>query len=392
MAGLQGNGRIRVLTLVDGIGNFGGAESLARQVTMRLDRERFQVTICVSRWEPDEEFDQALDELRAAGVEFLGLERESRFAWDPWRRFRSYIREHEIDVVHAHKFGSNFWAAIMAPSTRRRALVTQEHGSPYTGRRMMRMLDRELIARRADVFVTVSHEEARRMVEVHGIPAARVRVVPNGITGFDPAPAESASVRRELGIAPDQPAIGVVATLRPEKALEVFVRALARLRERFPTVVGVVAGGIADDTGPSIPDDLRRLSEELGVADALKLVGRRGDVPRLLGALDVGVLCSDREASPQVLLEYMEAGLPIVATRVGGIPELVDEGVTGYLVPARNDAALADAVGELLSDRDLARRMGEAGQARRRADFTLDGTVRNMEALYEELMARRSSP
>ena len=189
------------------------------------------------------------------------------------------------------------------------------------------------------------------------------------------------------GSTPTAPLVGVVATLRPQKALEVMVRATALLRERVPGAVVLLIGGEAEASGEA--DRLKAVAAELGLGDSLRLLGERDDVPDLVAAFDVAALSSDYEGSPLSVMEYMEAGKPVVSTRVGGLPDLVVEGVNGLLVEPRDPAALADALVEVLSDPERARRMGEAGRARRREEFSIEATARRCGELYEELAARR---
>jgi glycosyltransferase involved in cell wall biosynthesis len=170
--------------------------------------------------------------------------------------------------------------------------------------------------------------------------------------------------------------------LRPQKALDVLVRALAALLPTVPDLRVVIAG-----EGPQRAA-LEALAAELGVERSLILLGHRSDVPDLLAAFDLAVSSSSFEGSPLALMEYMDAALPVVATRVGGVPDLIDDGVHGLLVEPGDAGALARAMGELLRDPGRAREMGARGRERRRSEFDLDGTVRRLEALYEELFAR----
>jgi len=385
---VQGKGRrLRVLTLVDGIGIAGGGERIARQIATHLDPARFEVAFCVSRWSPAEEAEPELRELREAGVEFVGLRRRSRLDVSPWRRLVGWARAHRIDVLHSHKIGSNIWGALLVPLMPRPVFVAHEHTWSYEGNLPRRLLDRHLIAHRADAFVAVSREDRQRMTSIEGIAPAKTRFVPNGIPDL-PAPTPGRDVRAELGIGPAQHLVGVVAALRPQKALEVMVRAVPALRARVPGAVVVFAGGSA----PGEEERLRALAGELGVAEATRFLGVRTDVPDLVAAFDVAALSSDFEGSPLSVLEYMEGARPVVATRVGGVPDLVEDGVTGLLVPPRDPAALATALAELLLDPDRAARMGEAGRARRQAEFTLGATARRIGDLYEELLAARGGP
>jgi glycosyltransferase involved in cell wall biosynthesis len=132
---------------------------------------------------------------------------------------------------------------------------------------------------------------------------------------------------------------------------------------------------------------LTTLAKEKGADRAVRFLGVRYDIQELLSALNVAVITSDYEGSPLSVMEYMEAGLPVVATRVGGVPDIVVDGETGFLVPPRDPAAVAEAVSRLLEEPELAQAMGEAGRKRRRNEFDLAATVRRIEELYEELYA-----
>jgi glycosyltransferase involved in cell wall biosynthesis len=172
--------------------------------------------------------------------------------------------------------------------------------------------------------------------------------------------------------------------LRPEKRFDVLLRAAARLVAR-PGLRVVIVGA-----GPE-RGRLETLAAELGLAEAVMLLGARTDVPDVIRAFDVAVNCSDFEGTPLSVLEYMDAGLPVVAARVGGLPSLIDDGVHGLLVPRRDPAALADALDELLADGDRRRAMGAAGRRRRSAEFDLEVMVDRLEDLYERLYAYRAA-
>jgi glycosyltransferase involved in cell wall biosynthesis len=178
--------------------------------------------------------------------------------------------------------------------------------------------------------------------------------------------------------------VGTIGTLRAQKALDVFVAAVAKLKEDHPDLRALVAGG--GDSGP-LELDARRL----GVEDRVFFLGRRDDVPDVLASLDVVLSSSDYEGSPLALMEAMEAARPIAATAVGGVTDLIDEGVHGLLVPPRDPAALARAADRLLRDRPAARAMGERARERRGREFDLDVTVRTLEDLYDEILRRKGA-
>jgi glycosyltransferase involved in cell wall biosynthesis len=365
--------KLRVLTLVDKPTVTGGAERLAAVVAMKLDPARFESVLCASRQTDEPLLDRELEE---AGIGVLALGRRSTLDLLAWRPLVSLLRD-GVDVVHTHMFGSNVWGTVLGRLSGVPVVVAHEHTWSFQGRPVRRFLDRELVARWADVFVAVSGEDRRKMIEVEGVDPAKIRLIPNGIPS--PANGAGADVRTELGIEPGAPVLGVVCELRAQKALEVLFEAAALLLVEFPTLKVLVAGD-----GP----ERARLEEgarRLGVADTVLFLGIRRDVPAVLAAVDVAVLSSDYEGSPLSVMEYMAAAKPVVSTRVGGVPELVAEDVHGLLVEPRDPEALAEAVARLLRDPALARRLGAEGRRRQQREFSLEAMVGRIEDLYEEL-------
>jgi glycosyltransferase involved in cell wall biosynthesis len=340
-----------------------------------LDGDRYERVLCSSRSTTAQTFEA---ELREQGVEVLVLARTSKLAVWAWRPLVSKLRGDQIDVLHAHKFGSNLWGSILGRLSRIPVVVAHEHSWSYEGQPLRRFLDRDVIARNADVIVAVSREDARRMVEVERIEPSKIRFIPNGIA---PLERTGHDVRSELGIADGMPVIATVGQLRPEKAVEVLVEAARLLTPRFPDLQVLIVGH-----GP-VEEDLRRLVSQASLERTVRFLGRRTDVPDVLDAIDLAICCSDREGSPLSIMEYMAAGKPVVATRVGGVPDLVEDAVHGLLVPPRRPDELADAIAALLSDRKRALEMGERARTRQQEEFTLEAFVRRVEDLYEELYA-----
>lgn len=373
--------------MVDGLGTAGGGEEIARQIALHLDRGRFEVAFCITRWNPEFAHEADLPVLREAGIAFVPVERGGRFDLRPWRGLVAGARRSGIDIVHTHKIGSNVWGALLTPLMGRPVFVAHEHTWSYEGDRTRVLLDRELVARRADAFVAVSREDQRRMIEVERVPSAKARFIPNGIPPF-PAPTPGRDIRAELGIAADTPLVGVVATLRPQKALDVMIRAVPDLRRQVPGATVLLIGG-AESPGSTEEARLRAVAADVGAGDGVRFLGARNDVPDLVGALDLACLSSAFEGSPLSVMEYMEAGKAVVATRVGGVPDLVIDGETGLLVPPQDPPALAAALAALLLAPERRARMGEAGRRRRREKFSIEATARQVEKLYEELLGAR---
>jgi glycosyltransferase involved in cell wall biosynthesis len=288
-----------------------------------------------------------------------------------------------VHVLHAHKFGSNVWGTLMGRMARVPVVLAHEHSWSYEGQPLRRVLDRQVVARGADRLIAISREDQRRMVEVERIPPERTMFVPIGLPPLS-QPTES-DVRAQLGIGREAPVIGAVALLRPQKALHVLLQAVAVLAREWPDIQLLLVG-----EGPE-REMLERLARDLGLEQTVRFLGYRRDVADVLSALDVAVCCSDFEGTPAAIVEYMDAGLPVVATAVGGIPDLIEPGVHGLLVPARDPAALAAAIAELLRDPRRARAMGARGRERRHAEFGIDVLMRRLEGLYCDLLAERDS-
>ena len=375
--------RLKVVQLTDRVGTHGGAEHLTMQIAERLDQARFESIVCATRFSASEREKDTVEDaaaaLRAAGVRFLGLDRRTRaHAW-AWRPLVQLLRRERVDVIHAHKFGSNIWGVVFGRLCGVPVVVTHEHGWSFErGPKMI--IDRELIARGSNAFIAVSREDRRRMIELEKISPERAVFVPNGIRALRPP--SGRDVRAELGISATDPVVTSVGFLRQPKAIDVLIEGAARIAPRFPGLKVLIVGEGADRPA------YEALIDRLGVQDSVKLLGLRSDVPDLLAASDVAVLSTNSEGSPLSVMEYMDAKLPVVATRVGGIPDLIDHEVHGLLVEPQDAAGLGDAIARLLDDPEEAVRMGERGHERRRREFDIDVMVENLQNLYLDLYSR----
>lgn len=377
--------KIHVLTLLDTLDDIGGAETLALDLLARLDADRYRRTLFVTRWtERTESVDPGratLERMREGGVQVEGIERSSRWDVRPWRSFLRFLRAENVDLIHAHKFGSNAWAILMARLARRPAVIAHEHMWSYSeSGALHRFIDRVWIGREAGEFIAVSEEGRRQMIEVEGVRPQDITLVKNGVPRRDDR-AGRAQARRTLGLDEDHVVVGTVANLRPEKALEVLIDAGNLLSHDRPGLRVVIVG-----EGPE-REQLERKIAKLEARDLVLMTGYRDDVPDLLAAFDVAVCCSDFEGGPLSVMEYMDAALPVVATNVGGLPELIRDGKTGLLVPPRDPAALAAASGRLLDNPALGHRLGEAGQALKREQHDIEGWVARIEELYAGVLA-----
>jgi glycosyltransferase involved in cell wall biosynthesis len=349
-----------------------GAETVATRTALSLDPDRFESIICSTRPSNRHHVSAA----RREGIEVLELGRRSKLDVWRWRQLVQLLRSGRVDVVHAHKFGSNLWAALLKPRSRLPVLIAHEHSWSYEGR-LRRVVDRELIARRADAIVAVSPSDRVRMIELERIPPEKVVFVPNGIP--DRLAGDGEHVRRDLGLVVSDSVVGTVCGLRPEKELETIVRALGSLASNRPGLRFVVVGD-----GPE-RERLERLADELGVQTLFLGHRPNEEMPDLLAAMDVLVCSSRFEGMPLAVLEWMAAGKAIVASRVGGIPAILDHGEEAVLVPPRDYMAFAAEIARLLDDPAERERLGRAAQRRQREQFRFEQTIAQLESLYERL-------
>ena len=360
----------------------GGAERQMEALVRSIDRARFRPVVACQHGRG-----AVAAALEASGTPVHQLSDTRKFDFGfPMRTLR-LLRREEIQLVAAHGFSTGVVARLAAGFAGTRVCVLLEHA---TGERDMSPLKHQinrLLAPRAAAWVAVASGQLDYLQRVKHIPAARIHVIRNGI---DPAPytflaaeraAHAASVRAELGIPAGAPVAGSLAVLRPEKDLHTFVRAASIVLRSLPEARFVIAGD-----GP-LRRDLEREIGAAGLGGRVILAGWRADIPRFLAALDVSVLCStDVETLPLAFLESMAAGLPLIGTRVGGLPELIDAERNGLLVPPRQPEALAAALLCVLGNLETAREWGRASREIVEREFGLERMVQGYEDLFARLL------
>lgn len=273
-------------------------------------------------------------------------------------RLESSLRDLGPDVVHTHHIGALFYTGPAARRARVPLVVHTEHGRYLSARRRTRWIGR-LAGRYAARFCCVSPTIAAEAEAFRIVPGRKIRVVPNGIDleRFR-ARDDAGPTRRSLGIPPGAPTIGTIGRLceikRQDLLIQAFRQVLAREADAHLVIVG---------DGPWM-GRLRGVTAGLDLDDRVHFAGSQPDPERYLQAMDVFALSSESEGMPLTILEAWAAGVPVVATRVGGVPELVEDGRTGILLDFGDVGALARALGGLLGDRELTRRLRQAGRDR----------------------------
>jgi glycosyltransferase involved in cell wall biosynthesis len=370
-----------VLELRSVRGTGGGPDKTILLGTAQTDRSRCQVTVCYLRdgRDPAYRLDQVASTLPVDYVEV-----RERGSLDPaiWRQVRDLVRSRRIDIVHSHEYKTNLLALLLSKVEPVAALATA-HG--WVGRHPRERYvyypaDRFVLSRFARVIAVST--DIREMLIGAGADPGRVTVLVNGIdpVAFRRERPKEAAARAALGLSPTETVVGSVGRLEAEKDYEGLIWAFARL----PVAWGlrlVIAGD-----GTWRPR-LERLVEGLGLSGRVRLLGHVGDVAALHHALDLFVLASRAEGTPNAVLEAMALETPVVATKVGGTPDLIRNDVDGLLVPAGDIEALSGAMCAALADRAAAERRARAARARVEREFSFEARVRRVESIYEELVA-----
>ena len=348
----------------------GGAQVALWRLLARLDRLRFSSTVACL-YNGDKAVAQAI---RALGIEVRDARMHHKADLVALLRLYRWIRHLRPTILHTSLFHANLpgrilgrLAGVPVVICSERTMAMESEWRYRLNRWTIGLVDR----------VTVVSAQVRDFCTVHiGLPAGKLVLIPNGVE-LPPAPlASRQEVRAELGLPLDAPVAGAVSRLDPVKGVRFLIQALARLDGVHLAIAG---------DGPERAA-LEALAERLGVAGRVHWLGQRGDVQRLLPAFDLFVQPSLHEGLPNTVLEAMAAGLPVVATGVGGTPEAVVDGVTGLLVRPGDPEPLARAISRLLDDPAARQTMGQAGRERVVQHFTVERMVAQTETLYEQLL------
>jgi glycosyltransferase involved in cell wall biosynthesis len=368
--------RIRLLKMLTSF-HIGGTERQVVNLALGIDPSRFDLHLACLR--SSGTLMGELEALQIPRPEF----RIGRF-YNPvtfWQgmRLAQYIRKNRIQIVHSYGFYSNVFTVPTAWLAGKSFVVAsiRDTGDVLTPaqRRVQRM-----VCRLADC-VLVNAEAIRDTLVEQGYAPGKIIVIRNGITLEKFGKRQRNSVlREELALPLFAPLVVVFSRLNQMKGIQYFLDAAIILAGRFPDVRFLVVGD-----GES-RKELEEYARRVGLGQRTVFTGFRSDVPELLSEAAVSVLPSLSEGLSNSLLESMASGVPVVATRVGGNPEVIEDGVTGLLVPLRDSAALAAAVGRLLEDKDLAASFGQAGIRRVAELFSMERSVHETEHLYQRLV------
>ena len=320
---------------------------------------------------------------RAAGqaVEVRSVPMRTNLDWQAVRSILRLIRNEDVNIVNTHSGRDSLLAGIAGRLSRRGPIIvrTRHLALPITSKITYGVLPHKV--------VTVSGYVRSALVE-RGIPPERIVAIPTGVDvrgRFDPD-AEAGRLKQELGLRADVPLVGTVAILRFKKGHHVLIEAIPQILRAVPDAVFVFAGD-----GPQ-SQNIAHAIRDRGLESSVHLLGLRRDIPNVLKSIDAFVLPTLEEALGTSFLEAMAMGKPVVGTRVGGVPEVIREGVNGFLVKPNDPADLAGATIRLLEDPERARLMGLEGRKIVEAEFTVQGMCQRMHDLYRSMLAQSQRP
>ena len=355
----------------------GGSERITYDVVRRLDVQRYRPVLC-TLYEPGEVGEWFIRD----GYRFYSRLITHRYDPRAFGKLRSIIQREHVELVFLiNQPLTCFWGFIMSKYFRI-PVVAAVHDKFIGEQSLKRRLNRFLM-NKMDVILAVAQGQRDQLVTRQYIREDIVRVVYNGIDldHFKPR-VEREEQCRLLGLNSKAPIVGTVARLVHLKGVDVFLKAAEAVLKKFPSTQFVVVGDGAE------AHELKRMSQALGIAPSVRFLGSRGDVADTARVFNVGVLSSRTEGLPMAILEYMSLSVPVVATNVGGVSEMVGHGETGLLISEDDPSALAGALEVLLSDPHKARKMGLRGRAKVESCFQISNTVSRTEQLFEKLLRR----
>jgi len=352
----------------------GGAERMLISLVEALPKHEYRSLICLIKggW--------LNDELRQRGFETVVIPQPRTVDVSWLWAVRHLVRAQRVDLMHSHEYAMNAYGSLVSLIAGIPQIATV-HGKNYYYKRWYRRLAYRFVARRGRM-VAVSEDCRRFLSDKVGVPLQRISTIYNGIPTerYKPSSAVRVNIRLALGMTTDQPVVGTVGNLYPVKGQTFLLQAMSSVVRHWPDCRLIIAGR------GDLESALKNEAKELGIERNVLFLGYRPDVSELLQAMDVFVLPSLSEGLSLSILEAMAAGTPVVATAVGGNPEIILDGQTGHLVPPGSGDALAEKILHLLENPTLAREVGQRSRLHVMQQFSLSQMVNRYLLQYVELL------
>jgi len=353
----------------------GGAEGQLFEFVKRIDKRKYDIIVCALT-----EGGYYADELERLGIKIVVLNKRGKLDIGMLIKLVRLMRIEKIELVYTYMFTANTWGRIAALLAGVPIIVAGERAADRWKSKFHLLVDK-VLSKYTDKIIANSDGVVDFYVLEAKISRNKFLVVHNGVnmSMFKHQKDRAAEIRQELNICSEKAVVGTIGRLMPQKGYQFFLKAVKIIAKEFPNTVFLIVG-----VGYEL-EELENLSIKLGIGDKVIFAGFRDDIPEILSIVDVFVSSSLYEGLPNVVLEAMANGLPVVATNIEGTCEVVLEGKTGFLVPPRDYVALAEKVTFLLNNQELAHKMGETGKEKVREEFGFDIMVRKIEGIYDDL-------
>ena len=366
-----------IILLTDCLAGFsGGSERQIYELASRLNKNKYRITIASLECE---------GEAPTAAVQAIGCELKifrvkriyGRSGFMEGLRFRRYLKDEKADIVMTYHFSSDIWGTIWGRLSGVPVIISNRRDMGFW-RNQWHVKTYQLINPYVDRIIVVADAVRQKFMREEKIPPAKIKMIYNGVELPAGNQANAMSpLRTQLDIAANQRIVMHVANLKPIKGHRYLIQAFAELLSKFPQCVLVLVG---ED---KLDGALQKLAKDLGAEKQVIFLGKRDDVAELLAIADICVLPSLSEGMSNAILEYMAYGKPVVATSVGGNPEIVQDGYSGYLVEKENTEGLKNALFGLLQNPEQCVRMGANGLKRAKEIFSMTEMLNNYERTFD---------
>jgi glycosyltransferase involved in cell wall biosynthesis len=359
----------------------GGVQQQLLSLLKAYNREVFNPIFCCLG--PKEEIGK---EIEGIGIDCISLNRSrySRFSLKIVIDLHRLMKKKHIHLVRTHRYRSNLYGRLAAFLTGVPVIVASVHDNYRKDKRPVRRVINRILSKITDKIVAVSEEVKKDIIQYDKIEPSKVVVIPNGIDTekFNPK-GNYADIRKEFSIKEDTIVAGFIGRIVPAKGLEYLIDSIPHVKGEFNNIKLLIVGE------GSLVKRLREQAKEKKVYDSIIFAGRRRDIPDILSCIDVFVMPSIAEGLPNALLEAMAMAKPIIATEVGGIPEVIKNRFNGILVPPRDIRALATAIKELTGNAQVAAKMGQAARDLVLDNFSIKLIAQRWQTLYLSLLKEK---
>jgi glycosyltransferase involved in cell wall biosynthesis len=373
----------------------GGAENVVVSLASALDREKYQIVIVTGELcDSEKGLKAVLDKNNIELITIKQMVRRVSIAQDILAAVRLYflIRNKGIDIIHTHTSKAGALGRIAAFLAKVPVIVHSPHGNIFEPKgnipgvsesplaRLIFLFIERLLAKFTDKIIVLSDNERRQYIALKIDQPDKFVTIYDGIDYEKFSSGTTSVAREDFGLRDDEPVIGTIGRLDPEKGQVYLIQSAAALLKEYPRLKFLIVGE------GSCRRQLEAYAAELGIRDALRFLGLRKDVSQLLSVMDIFVLPSLYEGLGIAVLEAMARSLPVIASRVGGVPEIIDDGVTGILVAPADPRAIAEAIRLLLRNREKAYTLGANACERVKKNFGINLMVEKIEKLYNTLL------